>query len=117
MGAAMQLILEGGCSAARQSLPNSKLCYLPDAYGASAQVTQLFSQYVLGELEEYAKAPSKAWQAKDCAIYLVVAVTVQVWHVYVVCCMPAVQSPMQPGLSTAARCTQCLSWVLGPHNP
>ena len=70
-------------------------------WGASVQVTQLFSQYVLGELEEYAKAPSKAWQAKDCAIYLVVAVTVQVWHVQAVCCMPAMQSRLSSGLSTA----------------
>ncbi|KAK9798958.1 hypothetical protein WJX73_010520 [Symbiochloris irregularis] len=41
------------------------------------EVTQLFSQYVLRELEGYSKDPTKAWQAKDCAIYLVVALTVQ----------------------------------------
>ena len=42
------------------------------------QVTQLFSQYVVRELEEHAKAPNQTWQSKDCAIYLVVALTVQV---------------------------------------
>lgn len=42
------------------------------------QVTQLFSQYVVRELEEFAKAPAKAWRSKDVAIYLVTALTVQV---------------------------------------
>lgn len=42
-----------------------------------AEVTSLFTTYVQSMLEEYAAAPSKNWKAKDCAIHLVVALTVQ----------------------------------------
>lgn len=42
-----------------------------------SQVTQLFSGYVNALLAEYARDPSVNWKAKDCAIYLVVALTVR----------------------------------------
>jgi len=37
------------------------------------QVTALFSGYVAALLDEAAANPAGAWQAKDCAIYLVTA--------------------------------------------
>ena len=41
------------------------------------QVTELFSKYVGALLAEGAAAPSQNWRAKDCALYLVVALTVR----------------------------------------
>ena len=41
------------------------------------QVTQLFSGYVGNMLQQYAQNPAQNWKAKDCAIYLVVALTVK----------------------------------------
>lgn len=61
-------------NAGREFFPRS----FSSLWTGHVQVTQLFSQYVLRELEDYAKAPAKAWKSKDCAIYLVVALTVQV---------------------------------------
>ena len=39
----------------------------------AGQVTGLFTGYVGALLEEAAANPAGAWQAKDCAIYLVTA--------------------------------------------
>jgi hypothetical protein len=41
------------------------------------QVTQLFGQYVSLMLQTYASNPNLNWKEKDCAIYLVVALTVR----------------------------------------
>ena len=38
-----------------------------------AQVTGLFSGYVSALLAEHASNPAQSWKAKDCAMYLVVA--------------------------------------------
>ena len=40
-------------------------------------MTELFSKYVGALLAEAAAAPSQNWRAKDCALYLVVALTVR----------------------------------------
>ena len=42
-----------------------------------AQVTQLFSGYVVAALQQYAANPGANWRAKDSAVYLVVALAVQ----------------------------------------
>ena len=44
---------------------------------ADAQVTNLFSGYVGGMLGEHAANPGQNWKAKDCALYLVTALTVR----------------------------------------
>ena len=41
------------------------------------QVTSLFSGYVSALLAEHAAKPSQNWKAKDCAMYLVVALAVR----------------------------------------
>lgn len=41
------------------------------------QVTNLFSGYVGGMLREHAANPGQSWKAKDCALYLVTALTVR----------------------------------------
>lgn len=41
------------------------------------QVTELFTGYVGALLAEHAQNPAANWKAKDCAIYLVVALTVR----------------------------------------
>lgn len=41
------------------------------------QVTSLFSGYVGALLAEHASSPSQNWKAKDCAMYLVVALAVR----------------------------------------
>lgn len=41
------------------------------------QVTELFTGYVAAMLSEAARAPAANWRAKDCAIYLVMALTVR----------------------------------------
>lgn len=41
------------------------------------QVTNLFSGYVGGMLGEHAANPGQNWKAKDCALYLVTALTVR----------------------------------------
>lgn len=41
------------------------------------QVTELFSGYVGAMLQEYARSPAANWKAKDCAVYLVTALTVR----------------------------------------
>ena len=41
------------------------------------QVTELFTGYVGALLAEHAQNPTANWKAKDCAIYLVVALTVR----------------------------------------
>lgn len=43
---------------------------------APPQVTQLFTGYVGAMLREYSANPATAWKSKDCAVYLVVALTV-----------------------------------------
>ena len=43
----------------------------------SAQVTELFTGYVGALLAEHAANPGQNWRAKDCAVYLVVALTVR----------------------------------------
>ncbi|KAL6747498.1 Cse1-domain-containing protein [Haematococcus lacustris] len=42
-----------------------------------AQVTQLCSGYVQAMLAEYAASPGTKWHSKDCALYLVLALTVK----------------------------------------
>ena len=44
---------------------------------AAVQVTNLFSGYVGALLAEHASNPSQNWKAKDCAMYLVVALAVR----------------------------------------
>lgn len=44
-------------------------------------MTELFTGYVGAMLAEAARAPAANWKAKDCAIYLVAALTVR-------CAMP-----------------------------
>jgi len=44
---------------------------------APRQVTELFSGYVGAMLQEYARSPAANWKAKDCAVYLVTALTVR----------------------------------------
>ena len=41
------------------------------------QVTQLFIGYVGRMLQQYGQNPDQNWKAKDCAIYLVLALTVR----------------------------------------
>ena len=41
------------------------------------QVTELFSGYVGAMLAEYAASPAAHWKSKDCAVYLVTALTVR----------------------------------------
>jgi exportin-2 (importin alpha re-exporter) len=41
------------------------------------QVTQLFIGYVGSMLQQYGQNPEQNWKAKDCAIYLVMALTVR----------------------------------------
>lgn len=41
------------------------------------QVTQLFTGYISGMLQQYTQNPEQNWKAKDCAIYLVMALTVR----------------------------------------
>lgn len=41
------------------------------------QVTQLFTGYISNMLQQYAQSPAQNWKAKDCAIYLVMALTVR----------------------------------------
>lgn len=43
----------------------------------STQVTELFTGYVGAMLQEHARSPAANWKAKDCAIYLVTALTVR----------------------------------------
>ena len=43
----------------------------------AAQVTELFTGYVGALLAEHAALPAQNWRAKDCAVYLVVALTVR----------------------------------------
>lgn len=43
----------------------------------SIQVTQLFIGYISAMLQQYAQSPEHNWKAKDCAIYLVMALTVR----------------------------------------
>ena len=40
-------------------------------------MTQLFSSYVVSSLQQYGQSPAQNWRAKDTAVYLVVALTVQ----------------------------------------
>jgi len=44
---------------------------------AAVQVTNLFSGYVSALLAEHASNSSQNWKAKDCAMYLVVALAVR----------------------------------------
>lgn len=41
------------------------------------QVSALFTGYVAGMLKEYSTNPEQGWKAKDCAIFLVLALAVQ----------------------------------------
>lgn len=41
------------------------------------EVTQLFTGYIGSMLQQYAQSPEQNWKAKDCAIYLVMALTVR----------------------------------------
>ena len=50
---------------------------LPPPSPSLEQVTELFSGYVGAMLAEHAHAPAANWKAKDCALYLVTALTVR----------------------------------------
>ena len=41
------------------------------------QVSALFTGYVASMLKEYSTSPEQGWKAKDCAIFLVLALAVQ----------------------------------------
>jgi exportin-2 (importin alpha re-exporter) len=41
------------------------------------QVTELFSGYVGAMLQDHARSPAANWKSKDCAMYLVTALTVR----------------------------------------
>lgn len=43
----------------------------------STEVTQLFIGYVTSMLQQYGQNPDQNWRAKDCAVYLVLALTVR----------------------------------------
>lgn len=57
--------------------PSSLVLLLTTTTTCDVQVTQLFSGYVGTMLQQYAQNPAQNWKAKDCAIYLVMALTVK----------------------------------------
>lgn len=52
-------------------------CLTDDSCWCTVQVTQLFSGYIGTMLQQYAQNPAQNWKAKDCALYLVMALTVK----------------------------------------
>ncbi|CAD7697690.1 unnamed protein product [Ostreobium quekettii] len=66
---------EGSDSGTRRRAASDLVRALTDRF--PKVVTQLFSSYVNGLLQEHAANPKANWKAKDCAIYLVVALTVK----------------------------------------
>lgn len=66
---------EGGDSDTRRRAAADLVRALTDTF--EAQVTELFTGYVGALLQENAANPQEGWRAKDCAVYLVMAVTVK----------------------------------------
>lgn len=67
---------DSGCAQTKASAP--AVCSIRDSEKCGWwQVTQLFSSYVVSSLQQYAQDPARNWRAKDTAVYLVVALTVQ----------------------------------------
>lgn len=66
---------EGGDSDTRRRAAADLVRALTDTF--EAQVTELFTGYVGALLQEYASNTAEGWRAKDCAVYLVMAVTVK----------------------------------------
>lgn len=58
-------------------VPASSQLRVTLVFPSTPQVTQLFGQYVTLMLQTYAANPAVNWKEKDCAIYLVVALTVR----------------------------------------
>eukprot|EP00878_Enallax_costatus_P016271 GHUV01017068.1.p1 GENE.GHUV01017068.1~~GHUV01017068.1.p1 ORF type:complete len:703 (+),score=205.92 GHUV01017068.1:410-2518(+) len=67
--------IEGGDSDTRRRSAADLVKALTEVY--EAQVTAMFTGYVAALLAEHAADPVKGWRAKDCAVYLVMAVTVK----------------------------------------
>lgn len=66
---------EGSDSDTRRRAASELVKSLTDRF--PQQVTELFSGYVGAMLAEYAASPGANWKAKDCAMYLVTALTVR----------------------------------------
>ncbi|KAL4452248.1 hypothetical protein ABPG75_007910 [Micractinium tetrahymenae] len=66
---------EGSDSDTRRRAASELVKALTDRF--PQQVTELFSGYVGAMLAEYAASPASSWKAKDCALYLVTALTVR----------------------------------------
>ncbi|PSC72253.1 Exportin-2 [Micractinium conductrix] len=66
---------EGSDSDTRRRAASELVKALTDRF--PQQVTELFSGYVGAMLAEHAHAPAANWKAKDCALYLVTALTVR----------------------------------------
>jgi exportin-2 (importin alpha re-exporter) len=66
---------EGSDSDTRRRAASELVKSLTDRF--PQQVTELFSGYVGAMLQEYARSPAANWKAKDCAVYLVTALTVR----------------------------------------
>jgi hypothetical protein len=67
--------VEGGDSDTRRRAAADLVRALTGAF--EQPVTALFTGYVSALLAEHAADPDRAWRSKDCAIYLVMAVTVR----------------------------------------
>ena len=57
--------------------PLPAACCLPPGAWCLVQVTELFSGYVGAMLQDHARSPAANWKSKDCAMYLVTALTVR----------------------------------------
>eukprot|EP00879_Flechtneria_rotunda_P024675 GHRR01026177.1.p1 GENE.GHRR01026177.1~~GHRR01026177.1.p1 ORF type:complete len:383 (+),score=119.03 GHRR01026177.1:288-1436(+) len=67
--------IEGGDSDTRRRAAADLVKALTDAF--ETEVTAMFTGYVTALLQEHAADPVNGWRAKDCAVYLVMAVTVK----------------------------------------
>ncbi|WIA07912.1 hypothetical protein OEZ85_007391 [Tetradesmus obliquus] len=67
--------IEGGDSDTRRRAAADLVKALAGAY--DAELTTLCTGYVAALLQEHVADPVKGWRAKDCAVYLVMAVTVR----------------------------------------
>jgi hypothetical protein len=73
------------CWIASHVMPDpASLLTLPPAHSTNqptnqplVQVTELFSGYVGAMLQDHARSPAANWKSKDCAMYLVTALTVR----------------------------------------
>lgn len=66
---------EGSDSDTRRRAASELVRALTDRF--PSQVTELFNGYVAAMLAEYQASPAANWKAKDCAVYLVSALTVR----------------------------------------